>query len=329
MGKSAIVIAEHLDGNVKPVTYEAIALACKLQQVSKAAVKVIVLGGDVKQPARTIADTAGCDVTAVQLAGTAAYNAELYVKVLAEVLPDFDPAWVCIPHTAQGADYAPALAVALKAACICGVEDLQPCESGLCLIRPLYGGKIAARIYPSSETAVLTIQPGVFKLENACPPAPGKVTDRFVACEPRGSKSLGLKQSRVDTAGIAEADVIIAAGQGIGKQDNLGLIRKLASLFARSAVAGSRIVCDRGWLDYSCQVGVTGATVAPRLYIACGISGALQHVSGMRGAQFIVAINKDPAAAIFQVSDVCVVEDLTTFIPEFIEACSNTDSKSN
>jgi electron transfer flavoprotein alpha subunit len=86
-------------------------------------------------------------------------------------------------------------------------------------------------------------------------------------------------------------------------------------------------VCDLGWLEYRCQVGVTGATVAPRLYIACGISGAFQHVTGMRGSQFIVAVNKDPAAAIFQVADVCIVEDLTSFIPKFIACCQESGDK--
>ena len=131
-----------------------------------------------------------------------------------------------------------------------------------------------------------------------------------------------------DTAGISEADVIVAAGQGFGEEENLELARQLAAVFPKSAIAGSRIVCDLGWLGYGCQVGVTGATVSPRLYIACGISGAVQHVTGMRGSGFIVAINKDPAAAIFQMADVCVVEDLITFIPILLETYQKTrDSK--
>jgi electron transfer flavoprotein alpha subunit len=327
MNKNIIVIAEYADSRVKPVTYETISLARMLPHAEKAAVRVVILGTDVKKPAGRIAQISGCDVTAIQLSAMATYNTEMYVTALGRLLPDLHPAYVCIPHTSQGADYAPALAMALKAACISGVEDLKQLESKPCFERALYGAKIVARIRPLSETTVLTIQPGVFKFEASHQPAPGKVTAESMAYAPSGSKSLGIKQSRVDTAGITEADVIVAAGQGIGEKDNLELIRNLASVFPKSAVAGSRIVCDRGWLDYSCQVGVTGATVSPRLYIACGLSGALQHVTGMRGSEFIVAVNKDPSAAIFQVSDVCVVEDLTTFIPEFIEACKNADIK--
>ena len=135
---------------------------------------------------------------------------------------------------------------------------------------------------------------------------------------------MGLKQIAMDTRGVTEADVVVAAGHGIGDRDNLDLINQLASIFAKSAIAGSRIVCDLGWLEYGCQVGVTGATVSPRLYLACGISGAIQHVTGMRGSEFIVALNKDPAAAIFQVADICVVEDLITFIPLLIETYRKT-----
>ena len=133
------------------------------------------------------------------------------------------------------------------------------------------------------------------------------------------TRSLGIKQAEADTSGISEADVLISAGMGIGDEENLEFIYALADLFPKSAVAGSRIVCDQGWLEYKCQVGVTGATVSPGLYIACGISGAVQHVSGMRGSGFIVAINTDPAAAIFHTADVCIVEDLKTFIPAFME----------
>ncbi|MBW2616973.1 MAG: electron transfer flavoprotein subunit alpha/FixB family protein, partial [Deltaproteobacteria bacterium] len=119
---------------------------------------------------------------------------------------------------------------------------------------------------------------------------------------------------------LTEADVIVSAGKGIGRKENLEIIERLAALFPKSAVAGSRSVCDSKWLDRNRQVGYTGATVSPKLYIAAGISGATQHIAGMRSSGFIVAINSDPNAAIFNVSDVCVVEDLTTFVPVFIDS---------
>jgi electron transfer flavoprotein alpha subunit len=163
------------------------------------------------------------------------------------------------------------------------------------------------------------MQPGIFKPDQQSDQKSGRVVIRKVAAKAHQWRSMGVKQVAMTAKGIAEAEVVVAAGQGIGDKDNLDLINQLAAIFAKPAIAGSRIVCDLGWLEYGCQVGVTGATVSPQLYLACGISGAIQHISGMRGSDFIVAINQDPAAAIFQVADVCVVEDLKSFIPVLIE----------
>ena len=237
------------------------------------------------------------------------------------------PRYICMAHTSQGADFAPALAIELKAACIGGIEDILTIKDGVCFSRPVYGGKIIAHIRPLSETSILTIQPGLFKWDKQPDPKPGRIVIRKIATESRWWRSMGLKQVAMDTQGISEAEVVVAAGQGIGDRDNLDLINQLAAIFSKSAVAGSRIVCDLEWLGFGCQVGVTGATVSPQLYIACGVSGAIQHVSGMRGSEFIVAINKDPAASIFQVADICVVEDLITFIPTLIEVYQNRDDQ--
>ena len=156
---------------------------------------------------------------------------------------------------------------------------------GVGFARPLYGGKIKAEVRPISETTILTVQSGIFKFVKPAGAKAGRVDIRSISVGTYRSHSMGIKKSAPDAAGITEAEAIVAAGQGIGDRDNLDLIHQLASLFAKSAVAGSRIVCDLGWLEYRRQVGVTGATVAPRLYIACGISGAIQHLTGMRGSE--------------------------------------------
>jgi electron transfer flavoprotein alpha subunit len=180
------------------------------------------------------------------------------------------------------------------------------------------GGKIVAHVRPESDAAMVTVQPGSFEVTTSQDTVPGAVDIRRVDFEPRRSRSLGVTIGQAEDSGLQEADIIVSAGRGIGKRENLDLIDRLAALFPKSAVGGTRPVCDLGWLEYKKQVGLTGATVTPELYFACGISGAQQHLSGMRGAQFIVAVNSDPHAAIFNVADVCVVEDVTTFIPAFI-----------
>ena len=324
MRNDIVVIAEHADGKLKPVTYELIAFAAKLQERISQTIRILLLGADVLNLAEDIADKSRLDVTALEVADFSGYTGELYAGVLAEHLGIHRPAYVCIAHSSQGQDFAPVLAVKLGAACIGGVEDVLPYGQGVGFARPLYGGKIKAEVRPISETTILTVQSGIFKFVKPAGAKAGRVDIRSISVGTYRSHSMGIKKSAPDAAGITEAEAIVAAGQGIGDRDNLDLIHQLASLFAKSAVAGSRIVCDLGWLEYRRQVGVTGATVAPRLYIACGISGAIQHLTGMRGSEFIVAINKDPAAAIFQVADVCIVEDLTTFIPKVIAYCSES-----
>jgi len=338
MTNKIAVIAEHADGRIKPVTYELIAFAKKIAPSNAPAVQVLILGTEIQSLAQEIAAESGLDVVGFEIPGMPDYNGELYNKILADYFAAERPLYVCIAHTSRGSDFAPALAMDLNGACISGIEDVLTFEDGVCFARPVYGGKVIAHIRPLAETSVLTIQPGLFKPDDRsdqksgwadqksgrADQKSGRVAIRKVATQAHQWRSMGVKQIAVTTKGVAEADVVVAAGQGIGDPDNLDLINQLAAIFAKSAVAGSRIVCDLGWLEYGCQVGVTGATVSPQLYLACGISGAIQHIGGMRSSEFIVAINKDPAAAIFQVADICVVEDLATFIPILIETYQET-----
>jgi len=323
MGNDIVIVAEHADSQIRPVTYELLAFAKKLQRATRSiSIRVILLADEVKGLASEIADHAGLDVIAVEIPEMANYNGELYTHLLADLLADLHPSFVCIAHTSQGSDYAPALAVKLDAACITAVGEVIEHQGDICFARPLYSGKILARLKPMSETSILTIQPGIFKADGYARGTKGSVTIRSASAKNRQSRSLGIKQADADTAGIGEAKVIVAAGRGVGEKENLEIIHQLAALFSKSAVAGSRIVCDMGWLEYQRQVGVTGTTVSPQLYIACGISGAVQHIMGMRNSEFIVAINKDPSAAIFQTADICIVEDLVDFIPAFIRVCN-------
>jgi electron transfer flavoprotein alpha subunit len=186
--------------------------------------------------------------------------------------------------------------------------------------RPVHGGRFLAETVSLTDGTVVTIQPGAFRELETWPPGKGSLELLSRPFPSSGTEVLGTKAAAQQDASVAEAEVIVAAGRGIGKQENLKLIHDLAALFPRSAVGGSRPLCDQGWLRYSQQVGLTGATVSPRLYIACGISGAYQHLAGMRESAFIVAINQDRRAAIFDWADVGIVEDLETFIPLLIEA---------
>ncbi len=321
--QSIIVIAEHLEGRVRPVTYELVECASRLQRISDMPIKIFIAGEDVGGLAREIAQNSGQEVRAIQVPDLAHYNGEAYRYLLEQLLKNAHARFVCVAHSAQGLDFGPALAVSLRADCITGVEDVYD-QDGPIFVRPIFGGKVVSNVRAKSEITILSIQPGIFKPSEFEGQTAGPVNIQTLPSQRLRTRSLGIQQAEADTSGISEADVLISAGMGIGDEENLKYIYALADLFPKSAVAGSRIVCDLGWLEYKCQVGVTGATVSPELYIACGISGAVQHISGMRGAGFIVAINTDPAAAIFHVADVCVVEDLKTFIPAFIEEYEKT-----
>ncbi len=316
-----VVIAEHAEGQIRPITYELAALARALQkEMASSDIKIILIGDAIDRMAEIIAGKTGLSVFAICVPGLAGYNAEVYKNILADVLKDWRPSHVCAAHSTQGLDFAPGLAVRLGAACITGVEAIVKQDERLCFRRAVCGGKIMADVHADSPMVLLSVIPGSFVPDLSDAAAPGMVTMRTMESAPEHSFHRKIIRKSMDVSAVAEADVVVAAGRGIGDKEALDLIYRLAAIFPRSAVAGSRIVCDNGWLDYARQIGVTGCTVAPSLYIACGISGAIQHVSGMRGSGFIVSINKDPRAAIFNVSDVCIVEDLAAFIPLLIEA---------
>ena len=286
MQQTIVVIVEHFAGQLKPVTHELVSCAKRLQQNEASAIRAVILDAEPTALAQEIADIWGVEVTAVRIPELTAYNGEIYKSVLADLLREFEAAYVCTAHSSQGMDFSPALAVELNAACITGVEDIVEVENRTCFTRSIFGAKAVAYVHPEKDISILTIQPGMFRPQKPDKSVSGSVTLKSYKCESLKTRSTGIKPAEADMTGISEAGVIVSAGQGIGDKDNLDLIYRLAALFTKSAVAGSRIVCDLGWLGYSCQVGVTGATVSPRLYIACGISGAVQHVMGMRNSGF-------------------------------------------
>jgi len=185
-----------------------------------------------------------------------------------------------------------------------------------------YGGKLLVDVSPAGEApAVVGVQVGAFA-PAACG-AGGSVELRSSKAAPSRMRVLGLERGHPLNQAVSEAEVVVAAGRGVGGPQGLAAIERLAALFPSAAVAGSRPVCDAGWLALSRQVGMTGATVEPRLYLACGISGSRQHTVGFRGAELVVAINSDPQAAIFGEADLAVVEDLSSFLPLLIDACES------
>ncbi|RLC10246.1 MAG: hypothetical protein DRI24_20555 [Deltaproteobacteria bacterium] len=316
---SIVVIAEHFQGEIRPVTHELVRFAEALQEVRPTGIQILVLGEKVEGLAKNLAKTTGKDVLGILAPQLTRYNGQAYKTVLHEVLREHPPAYVCVAHSSRGSDFAPGLAMRMGAACITGVSSISVQEGVICFSRDIYGGKINADMVSSSKTTVLTVQPGSYGPTPKNDQAGGKVYLKSVVVVPQASTTLSTTAFQTSDLDLSIARIIVSAGRGIGEAENLQLIRNLASVLPRSVVCGSRPVIDLGWMTYDRQVGITGAIVTPDLYIACGISGAAQHAGGMKGSGFIVSINTDPMAAIFNLSDICIVEDLMTFIPVLLE----------
>lgn len=319
MANSIIVIAEHFQGAVRSVTVELTGQALNLAEGTDRLVRVVVLGSDVRSMADEIARTTGVDVIGLESPKLAAYIAEGYLTALAEILPDLNPDLIMCGHTTQGLDFAPALAVRLGVFCITGVEAISRQGQGFCFTRAAQHGKVMTDLDTNGRPAVITVQPGAFAVPDRPgePVSPGSVEVRQLQIDLERTRPLGVYRAQDSDAALGQADVIVAAGRGAA--EHLELAKKLAEKLTKATIAGSRPVCDAGLLPYKRQVGLTGATVAPKLYIALGISGARQHTVGMSGSGFVVAVSTDPNAAIFNLADVVVVEDVAVFVPALIE----------
>ncbi|PKN64633.1 MAG: hypothetical protein CVU57_13660 [Deltaproteobacteria bacterium HGW-Deltaproteobacteria-15] len=311
--KPIYLIAERRKGCVTQETYELLGFA---RAVGNGQMVIVILPGkDVLASAQEIAEKTGCETIALSGDHLEHYNGLAYAEVLMNFLRCKADGWVCLPHTSMGYDLAPRLAVQLGASCITAVDS----AGDGWLRRPVYSGRFKEEIVPQTSLVVVTVLPGAFQAPAERSGSMGGVMVIEANEKKLPSTTVGIAESPRRDSSLKDAEVIVAGGRGIGKRENVALLEELAAAFPKSALGASRSACDLGWFQHKHQIGVTGQTVSPKLYIACGISGAFQHVSGIRGAQSIVAINTDPHAAIFQSAHYCIREDLVTFIPILIE----------
>lgn len=317
--KLIFIIAEHYENKAKSLVFELAACADKIKKFCPAEIKVIILSHETEKLSYEITRATGLNTIAIEINELALYNSEIYKTVINNLAVEYSPSFIIIGHTPRGLDFASGLAVRMNAECITGVEGLSEEGEKICFKRQMFYGKINAHIATSSEPLIITVQQGAFEPYKPDTANPGIVETRKVQCVQEVILAKGIRRCKFQDSSISEAKVIVSAGNGVGERGNLDLINRFAGIFPGSAVGGSRILVDKGWLEYRQQIGLTGAAVAPELYIACGISGASQHLAGMKKSGFVVAINRDPKAAIFNESDICVVEDLNKFIPAFLE----------
>jgi len=313
------VIAEHSQNQVKAITYEVIAFATKVAAAIGAEVKVLVLGQSVEIQAKEISAATGCKVVGISCPSALVYNAEVYRALLKKFFETSAPRLILVPHTATGWDFAPGLAVDLSASNITAVFGFKD-ERGPVFTRRICNGKIYEDVRPlEGATAIVTVIPGAEAPAERRPSASGSVEIIEMDSPPVRAKTMRYVEAPPRSLNLQQAEVIVAVGRGIGAPEHIEIVRELARLFERGAVGASRPVCDIGWLPFGHQVGMTGQTVSPKLYIACGISGAMQHTMGMNKSDMIVAINRDKNAMFFSVAHFCILADLHKFIPVLIE----------
>jgi len=241
-------------------------------------------------------------------------NAELVRKALVKVIPE--GSIVLIPHAHFGVDLGPGLSVKLNSPFVSDVLGIEGLEGGwLKVVRQEFGGQVNAHVRCDvSSGAVISIRPGAFNpVESA--PVGGHIVGKSVCALEAGRRYLETIVAESGDVDITKHQVLVSIGRGIQEKDNVGIAQDLADALG-AAVSCSRPVVDAKWLEKSRQVGSSGQTVKPKVYLACGISGSFQHLAGLKGNPFIVAINKNPKAPIFQVADVGIVDDILEFLPE-------------
>ncbi|NLJ73289.1 MAG: electron transfer flavoprotein subunit alpha/FixB family protein [Syntrophomonadaceae bacterium] len=318
MSNDIMIVCEHKDKEFLPITKELFHCANLLAKHYKSKITLLM-------PTFVPLEIA-CpeyDLMVVDSPYLAEYTCEGWEQAALLGVEEVKPDIIIIAHSSTGYDYAPRLAAKLDGSCISSVSAIEIRDDKVFYRRSGLYGKLDLLYDAVKRPLVITVLPGAFP---AYEPLGGEGICRNISADIKLKQTSKVEYSLLDIIDteLDYASVVVAAGRGIGKEENLDLIKDLASCFNRSAVAGSRIVCDKGWLPYSSQIGITGKKVSPPLYIACGISGSAQHIAGMKEAKMVVSINWDSEAAIHRYSDISVVEDLVKFIPEFIRKCEKT-----
>ena len=317
MAKDIFVVAEQRDGMFRKVTYEAVSEARRLADADGAGVVVAVLGSGVQEIAGELGKYGADTVCVADDAALADYTTEAYAKVLAELITDKAPGLILMGATMQGKDLAARLAARLDAGLVMECVAINAGD-GQTFTRPMFGGKIFADVEVEGFPKIVALRPNVMTIAES----PRAGTIEAVAVD-AGRQMSRVVEKAVQSGGkieLTEADVIVSGGRGTG--GDYSAIEALAEQLG-GAVGASRSAVDEGWRPHSDQVGQTGKTVSPNLYIACGISGAIQHLAGMSTSKYIVAVNKDPEAPIFSKADFGVVGDLHEIVPAMIEEIKN------
>jgi electron transfer flavoprotein alpha subunit len=315
---NVLVLAEHRQKVLRDVSFEMLAVAPKLAADMGGELMVLLIGSGMDDMAKKIAGY-GTKVMVIDDPLFENFNADKYQKVLSALIDDLKPALVMTGHTAQGVDFMPALAVEKKLPLVAEAIGLEFAGGTLKATRQLYSGKVNATIaFKPADTYLVTFREGAVEAPEPSTAGAVEKLDSPLKEDLPYRKFIEYIEAEVGDVDITQSDILVSVGRGLKEDKNLALIEELAKAI-KADISGSRAATDAGWIPHDRQVGTSGKSVKPKLYIAMGISGAFQHLAGMKGAKTVVAINKDPEAPIFTVADYAIVDDMFKIVPKLTE----------
>jgi len=332
-----LVVAEQREGKLNRATWETLVGAQQLAKASNAPITVLVPGTGAGSVANELAAAQVKEIVTVEHAALEPYTPDGYTAALQEAIGQLSsldharddperiegsPTYVLLPHTYQTRDFAPKLAVRLDRAIITDVTAIKT-GTETAFVRPMFQGKLTADVVPQGPAPhFVTFQIGAYRVDQVArgaSPASVRALSVNVDASTIRQKPEAPFQEAKQAVDLSQAERIVSVGRGIKDQSHIAVAQKLAEALG-AEIAASRPICDAGWLPMERQIGSSGQTVAPKLYVALGISGAIQHLVGMKGSNTVVAINKDPDAPIFEIADYGIVGDLFEIVPAIIEA---------
>ena len=312
MANKILAVLEQREETIKRSGFEAASTAAKLAKDLNSTAEAVVVG-DVISNINEVSNYGVQKVIHLKNSELANYSSSGYTEGITNLAKEGNYDILILSNTSLGRDLAPRLSIRLDAGCVVDCVKLNLSGSDLILTRPAYAGKALIDVKILSDKKVITLRPNVFKAQVVDNPSPAEIVVKEISEVNLKSKVTSFKKSE-GKLDVAEADIIVSGGRGMKGPENFHLIEELAESLG-AAVGASRAVVDAGWRPHNEQVGQTGKTVSPTLYVACGISGAIQHLAGMSSSKYIVAVNKDKDAPIFSVADYGIAGDLFEIIP--------------
>jgi electron transfer flavoprotein alpha subunit len=310
-----LVVADHRRGDLRDVSYELVTAGRDLADDLGGDLHAAVISGDTEEFAEKL-NRDGVDAIHTVADGEE-FNHDVYVQAVEALYDDLDPTAVIAPNSVNGLDYVPAVATRLDLPLVTDAIDFGY-DDGLEVTREMYGSKVETTVEVAEEPFVLTIRGGEWPAAESAGDATVESFDVDIDESALGSRVRGFEEVGGGDVDIGEADFLVSVGRGIEEEENIELIEELAEVTG-ATLSSSRPIVDNGWLEKNRQVGQSGKQVTPDVYLAIGISGAVQHVAGMKGSDTIIAINTDPNAPIFDIADYGIVGDLFDVVPALID----------